>query len=209
MEPLDASFVDIFLDFLNDKKADARKVENAFGRHEYVKDAIAKKAIGYQWSPDKAHYKEMRVGMRSKLSRLLNEIDYGKRQKQEIADQLNRLKLKVLTPNGMILEVSGIVDFEVGYKGIEPKVYYAINGVEYACWFALGIISREPEKVKTCPWLNCGNFFIGTRKKVSFCSKDHQEKAEKENKKARSWNSRHPDKPHVMPYQTIKKPRGG
>ncbi len=205
MEPLDASFVDIFLDFLNDRKADAWRVAKAFSQHEYVKKRIGMGV--FQVSTDKAHYREMQTAMRSELSELLKEKGWNLDHRRRIADELNRRPLKIKIAGGLELEVSGIVIFTAEGKGVVPKVRYAVNGVEYACWLALAIISRDPEKIRSCPWLNCGKFFVRTRKHVSFCCKRHQVAAERVNKDVRSWNLRHPDEIRKIPYQTIKKPR--
>jgi hypothetical protein len=202
MEPLDASFVDIFLDFLNDKKADARKVEKAFFKHEYVQNGIGV----FQGSRDKVHYKELQADMRSELLRLLKEK--GRYPRQAIADHLNRLPLEIPITEGVTLKISGIVVFESDYKGIRPTVRYAVNGVEYACWYALAIVSREPKKIIKCAWRNCTKLWnTQTKKRPSFCGKSHQRAAEKENNKTRSWNSRHPHDKREIPYLTIPKPR--
>lgn len=209
MEPLDASFVDCFLAFVNDPGADARAAEKRFGAHPYV----ARLGL-FKVDTSVRHYPLLWKTFKERLLNLrkgLNDAD-----RRALADELNRSQfdgdLLVETPEGkkqaVPVKIGATVDYVVQRRQVVPQVYPTISGMEQACYYALMLIQRERERVRICPWMDCGKFFnTQTTGQRGFCSKTHQRAAEKENKKARAWNSRHPDRKNPIPYLTTRPKR--
>lgn len=210
MEPLDASFVDCFLAFVNDPSADARGAENRFKAHPYS----ARLGL-FKVSHNVKDYRSLRESMRSRLTDLLDK-GLGDAGRKDLADALNRLQfdglLLVETPEGEKLavpkKIGAMVEYVVERRRVVPRIYPTISGMEGACEYALMLIQGEPGRIRICPWKDCGRFFNTlTTNQRGFCCTRHQRAAERENKKARAWNSRHPNKKKAVPYRTTKPKR--
>lgn len=212
MDALEKSFVQGFLDFLNDKDADARRAEARFMRHPYVSERLEL----FKVSPDVKHYLSLRESMWSRLTDLLKK-GLGDAGRKDLADALNRLQfdglLLVETPEGkkidVLKKIGAIVEYMVERRRVVLRIYPTISGMEGACEYALMLIQSEPGRVRLCPWQGCGRFFnTQTSGQRGFCSRRHAKTAEKENAKVRAWNSKHPDEePEPVPYRTTKPKR--
>jgi len=207
MKPLDASFIDCFLGFLNDATANARRVEKPCGAHPYIaRLGLFKVDLGT------THYRPLRESMQTRLTEFLKKGigDIGRR---ELAKALNRLQfdglLLVETATGEKVAVpkriGAMVEYVVERRRVVPRIYPTISGMEGFCEYALMLIQTEPSRVRICPWAGCGKFFnTQTSGQRGFCSKIHAENAEGENKKVRTWNSRHRENKKPMPYRTTR-----
>ena len=209
MEPLDATFVDAFLKFLNDPKAERRRSERLFAKHPYVKDRLEV----FKSATDQADFKTLRDDMEETTKEILQGT--GPKLRTEISEALNRSQFDGLLLLGHTkdgepvykkVRIGCLVEYQPKGRSIRVSTYPAISGVQNACWYALMLISRETQRVKICPV--CKRFFnTQTTGQIGYCKPGCAEKAERENKKARTHNLRNPDDPRTMPYPTIPKPR--
>jgi hypothetical protein len=200
----DQTFIDIFLQFMNDKAADARSAESRFMKHPYVKAGIAR-GFPFQQSFDVDNY----VGLQRDIGVVLNRVRRGtnRAQREEIVVKLNDLALKIplrdaetgnpiFNQSGKPMEwpILGIANFQLAGRAIDIGAEPVVNGMEFACWYALLLISRQPKKIERCARRSCKNWFNRvTTGAVGYCSSRHAEEAEKLNARIRSHNRRHPD----------------
>jgi hypothetical protein len=206
----DESFIDIFLEFMNDETADARAAETRFMAHPYC----AQRVKVFQGCPDKPDYKGLRNDMLTRL-----KIGESVKGKKWIVEQLNELALKVplmdkdgrpiRQPNGepLVLKIGGLMSFRVDPGSAEAIAEPAVTGMEYACWYSLLLISRHPKKIKRCALKGCNKLFRVSAKRIGYCSPKHAQQAEKMNSANRTYNSRHPDKPRRIVISTASKHR--
>jgi len=199
MNPLDASFVDCFLAFLNDPSANARAAEKRFRAHPYITERLHL----FKVSPDVKAYASLQKDFREKLSQLTKTAFLTNADLKELADALNRLqfdiriqfprKTKKRTPE-TIIKIGARVNYVIEKHRVIPQIHPTISGVEGACWYALMLIQVEPERVRICPLKNCGKFFdTRTTGQRRYCSKEHTMKADKTDAARRMHNHRHPD----------------
>lgn len=212
----DATFLDAFLNFLNDGTADARAAEARFVAHPYC----AKRLHVFQTCPDVANYRGLRDDMRRRLVWVKRRLTV--KDKKKIVDRLNDLVLKVpllgegrkpiTEPDGkpVILKIGGLLNFHLKHNSVEAAAEPAVTGMEYACWYALLLISREPHRIKRCSLESCSKYFnIATSGTVGYCTPEHALEAEEENKRIRTHNLRNPHDRRETHIATAPKRRKG
>ena len=188
----DQTFIDIFLEFLNDESADARAAEARFMAHPYVRNGI-KRAFPFQQSFDVSDYRSLQQYMKI----CLFQVSDGTKatQRKRIVDKLNSLALKIplkdkITGDSVVDEggnpmawpILGIASFQLGSRSIEIGAEPVVNGMEFACWYALLLVSRQPGKIRKCTLESCGKWFNKvTARTVGYCSRKHSREAEKIN----------------------------
>ena len=92
-------------------------------------------------------------------------------QRKEIVAKLNSLALKIPlkdkigdpildgSGNPMAGPILGIASFQLEGGSIEIGAEPVVNGMEFACWYALLLISRQPGKIRRCTLESCGKWF--------------------------------------------------
>jgi hypothetical protein len=88
----DQTFIDIFLDFLNDKMADARVAEARFMAHPYVRKGM-ERGFPFQQSFDVSDYRSLQKNMETLLRQVRNGTKAA--QRKEIVTKLNSLALNI------------------------------------------------------------------------------------------------------------------
>jgi len=214
----DQTFIEIFLKFMNDKTADARTAEARFMKHPYVKAGIARGFL-FQRSWDVDNY----LGLQKDVGIVLNRVRRGTNpaQRREIVAKLNFLRLKIplrdATTGDRILDargnpiewpILGVANFHLTGRSIEIGAEPVVNGMEFACWYGLLLISRQPGKTERCALMTCKRWFnkVSTGS-VGYCSTRHSEEAEEINARIRSHNRRHPDDKRELIIATAPKRR--
>jgi hypothetical protein len=212
----DQTFIDIFLEFLNDKTANARAAEARFMAHPHVRNGI-KRGFPFQQSFNVSDYQ----GLRKDMETLLKQVRDGTKaaQRKEIVDKLNSLALRIplrdkntgdpiVDDSGdpMAWSILGTVIFQLESRFIEIGAEPVVNGMEFACWYALLLISRQPGKTRRCTLESCNRWFnkVATRT-VGYCSRAHSRQAEEINARIRASNARHPDRPKRIVIATAPK----
>src|SRR5262245_57214510 len=152
----DQTFIDIFLEFLNDESAGARAAEARFMAHPYVRNGI-KRGFPFQQSFDVSEYRSLQQDMKMRLI----QVSDGTRatQRKRIVDRLNSLALKIPlkdkttgdpavdeSGNPMEWAILGVVSFQLDSHSIEIGAEPVVNGMEFACSYALLLVSRQPGK---------------------------------------------------------------
>jgi hypothetical protein len=198
----DGTFIQIFLDFLNDKTANGLRFEAALRRHPYV---IAGERQGFRWNPvGRIDCDGLRLHAASRL-RINVANGASKSYQRRIVAELNRLALvtpivdlatgkPAIGPYGkkIIRRVVALATFEYNDDGIGFGGQPIVNGLEFACWYALLLISRIPGKVRRC--LRCDKWCnVASTKRLGFCSGACAKEHDKEMNRRRRHNKRHPD----------------
>lgn len=206
----DQTFIKIFLDFLNDETADARRAETGFMQHPYVQ----RYAIIFQQSLDATDYKALQADMVTRLKWANKKLVV--KEKQVILDHLNEkaypLPVRVSDKDGnqIVLMVSALANFALSRGDLVLEPAPLINGMESACWFALALIAIFPGKVKRCHLTGCDKWFnAALTRTVGYCTRQHGYEAERANARKRMWNMRNPDKQLKIKIATAPKRRGG
>lgn len=214
----DETFIGIFLQFMNDKTADARAAEVRFMDHPYVKNGI-KRGFPFQQSFDVSDYRPLQTDM----ARVLNRVRRGTNsaQRKEIVEKLNSLALKIPLKdkvsgqdllddkgNPLAWPILATAKFELDRRVIEIGAEPIVNGMEFACWYSALLISRRSGKIKRCKLQECNRWFnaIATRT-LGYCSVIHSREAERINSAKRAWNARNPDRPKKISISTAPKRR--
>jgi hypothetical protein len=214
----DQTFIDIFLEFLNDESADARAAEARFMAHPYVRNGI-KRGFPFQQSFDVSEYRSLQKDMRMLLIRARDGTKAT--QRKRIVDKLNSLALNIPlkdkatgdpifdeSGNPMAWPILGIASFQLASGVIEIGAEPVVNGMEFACWYALLLISRQSGKIRRCALESCKLWFNKvTTRTVGYCSRAHSRQAEEINSRKRAWNARHPGEPKRIGISTAPKRR--
>jgi hypothetical protein len=202
----DETFIQIFLDFLNDKTANGDRFAARLERHPYV---IEGKKQGFDFYPPRAGYdwQPLRRAMSSELSaNVADGASVGFQRR--IVDELNRLRMEIpifvvdtasrkpaLGPDGkpIIRRIVALATFQVGDRGVEFGGVPIVNGLEFACWYALLLVSRIPGKVKRCTRESCQKWFNEERTgRIGFCSDACSTEHNRLMQQRRQYNRRHP-----------------
>jgi hypothetical protein len=200
----DQTFIDIFLGFLNDETADARIAEERFMAHPYVRNGVERGFL-FQRSFDVSEYR----GLQKDMETLLRQVRNGTKaaQRKEIVEKLNSLALNIplkdkITGDAVVDKrgkpmawpILGIANFYLESRFIEIGAEPVVNGMEFACWYSLMLISRQPGKIRRCTLESCNRWFNKvTTSTVGYCSRMHSRQAEEINARIRASNARHPD----------------
>ena len=197
MEPLDATFVDAFLGFLNDKTADARRAEKGFSDHPYA----ARLGI-FKASLELKDYRHLHDSAKRTLERILKSV-FSNSDRTAMAESLNAsqfdgyiivgsTQIKGETKNILkSVRIGAVIEYEVIHRRIVTRVYPTISGMQQGCAFALMLISNEPHRVKRCRLAGCGKFFNSqTSGQRFFCTKNHALDHERKSKIVRADKSR-------------------
>ena len=127
----DQTFIDIFLEFLNDESADARAAEARFIAHPYVRNGL-KRGFPFQQSFDVSDYRSLQQYMKI----CLFQVSDGTKatQRKRIVDKLNSLALKIplkdrITGDSVVDEggnpmawpILGIASFQLDSRCIDRR----------------------------------------------------------------------------------------
>lgn len=193
MEPLDASFVDAFLAFINDQTANAREAEKRFWAHPYsARLGVFKVDNAVQ------NYRSLRDAAKQQLKSVLKS-GLGPAERDILAKALNDsqfdgyllLELESGQRAAKPVKIGAMIDYVVVKRRVVPRIYPTISGMQQACEFALMLIANEPQRVKVCRLASCDQFFnTQTSGQRFFCSRDHAIEHENEAKGVRAEKSR-------------------
>jgi hypothetical protein len=196
----DQTFIEIFLDFLNDKTASGERFAANLKRHPYLKQAEMQ---GFQFKPPTGiNFGPMRQVMGGRLNQIKDGAAVG--FQRWIVKELNRLKQQrpyidlttgapLLDTDGkpILMDIVALATFEFGENGIQFGGLPIINGIEFACWYALLLISRIPRKIRRCT--ACNKWFnLEKTRRVGFCSKGCAREHNRLMQQYRQHNRRNP-----------------
>jgi hypothetical protein len=218
----DETLIEIFLDFLNDKTADARKTEERCMQHPYVRKA-EERGFPFQRIPNYDY-----SALRGDFERELNRVRLGNntRMKKKIVSKLNDLQLNIPLrdkESGLPLcdengkqkswPILAVASFHLDGKSIEIGTEPLVNGMEFYGWYALLLISRisGKGKVKRCKHEACRKWYNSAKTgTLGFCSTGCRVENNRLMQRRRAHNRRHPDEPPLPIIRaTAEKPRKG
>jgi hypothetical protein len=180
MQTDDVTFVERFLEFLNDKTASAPDAQERFRAHPYCAERLGIFKTDFA----ARDFLSMQADMKARLLKLIkNGLSKGERI--EMVEKLNSLRFSGHLVVGktanheLILEpvtIGALGEYKphaVAKKAVMLRTVPTISGMEGACWFALMLISSEPERIRQCRLAKCENFFIKSNTRKNFCSRSH------------------------------------
>jgi hypothetical protein len=106
----------------------------------------------------------------------------------------------------IVTDIVALATFEFSEEGVQFGGLPIINGIEFACWYALLLVSRIPGKVRRCTREGCGQWYnLASTGRIGFCSDDCADEHNQEMQQRRAHNRRHPNDKREIVRTTAEK----